>query len=166
MDNTYDFYRDKYNDIQRHAYIFLNQVPLIAQEQAQIVRRYSLGTDFVSINSVQDYNKDWLIKGYVKVDIREVEGPASGIKGKFLDANTFLKETMVQLPKMLFELEGEELKKYIYCSCMEVAADRLNERIAALRMQRIQIEAEIEKYVTLLKEYPCRKEEEECEEPI
>ncbi|MBE5866353.1 MAG: hypothetical protein E7292_09120 [Lachnospiraceae bacterium] len=160
MDNTYDFYRDKFNDIQRHAYVFLNQVPLIEEEQAQIIRKYSLGTDFVSINSVQDYNKDWLIKGYVKADIREVEGPASGIKGKFLDANTFLKETMVQLPKILFELGDDELKKRIYCSCMEIAAERINERIASLRMQKIQIEAEIEKYVTLLKEYPCDKEEE------
>lgn len=154
MDNTYDFYKDKFNDIQRHAYVFLNQVPLIAEEQAQIIRKFSLGTDFVSINSVQDYNKDWLIKGYVKADIREVEGPASGIKGKFLDANTFLKETMVQLPKILFELEDEELKNRIYCSCMEIAADRLNERVAFLRMQKLQIEAEIERYVTLLKEYP------------
>lgn len=160
MDNTYDFYKDKFNDIQRHAYVFLNQVPLIEEEQAQIIRKYFLGTDFVSINSVQDYNKDWLIKGYVKVDIREVEGPASGIKGKFLDANTFLKETMVQLPKVLFELEDEDLKKCIYSSCMEIAAHRLNERIASLRMQKIQIEAEIERYVTLLKEYPCPKEEE------
>lgn len=163
MDNTYDFYRDKYNDIQRHAYVFLNQVPLIAQEQAQIIRKYSLGTDFVSVNSVQDYNKDWLIKGYVKVDIREAQGPASGIKGKFLDSNTFLKETMVQLPKVLFELEDEELKKAIYGSCMEIAADRLNERIATLRMQKIQIEAEIERYVTLLKEYPCQRREENTE---
>lgn len=160
MDNTYDFYKDKYNDIQRHVYVFLNQVPLVAEEQGKIIRKYFLGTDFVSINSVQDYNKDWLIKGYVKMDIREAQGPASGIKGKFLDADTFLKETMVQLPKVLFELEEEELKKAVYCSCMEIAADRLNERIAALRMQRIQIEAEIERYVTLLKEYPCPRSEE------
>lgn len=158
MDNTYDFYRDKFNDIQRHAYVFLNQVPLIAEEQAQIIKKYSLGTDFVTINSVQDYNKDWLIKGYVKTDIREVEGPASGIKGKFLDANTFLKETMVQLPKILFELGDEELQKNIYCSCMKIAADRINERIASLRMQKIQIESEIDRYVTLLKEYPWEEE--------
>lgn len=160
MDNTYDFYKEKYNDIQRHVYTFLNQVPFIAEEQSRIIRKYSLGTDFVTINSVQDYNKDWLIKGYVKVDIREAEGPASGIKGKFLEGNTFLRETMVQLPKVLFELEEEELKKRIYCSCMEIAENRLNERIASLRMQKIQIEAEIERYVKLLKDYPCSRDEE------
>lgn len=159
MDNTYEFYKNKYNDIQRHAFLFLNQVPLTEEEQTQIIRKYFLGTDFVTINSVQDYNNDWLIKGYVKVDIREVEGPMGNIKGKFLDAETFLKETMVQLPKRLFEMEDEALKRDIYSSCMGIAERRINEHIASLRMQKIQIEAEVERYVNLLREYPCEKEE-------
>lgn len=158
MNNSYEFYKERYNDIQRHAYLFLNQVPLTAEEQARIIRMFSLGKDFVSINSVQDYNNDWLIKGYVKVDIRDVKEPVGSIKGKFLDGNTFLKETMVQLPKRLFELEEDVLKRVIFNGCMEVAKQRINECIASLRMQKIQIEAEIERYLTLLKEYPCEPE--------
>lgn len=153
MSDAYEFYKERYNDIQRHAYVFLNEVPLTEQEQVQIIRKYFLGTDFVTINSVQDYNADWLIKGYVKMDIRDVEEPVGNIKGKFLDTGTFLKETMVQIPKQLFELEGDGLKRAIYGSCMEIAERRINEHIASLRMQKIQLEAEIDRYAAFLKEY-------------
>ncbi len=153
MSDTYEFYKERYNDIQRHAYQFLNEVPLTDEEQLQIIRRYSLGADFVTINSVQDYNKDWLIKGYVKVDIREVKEPAGGIKGKFLDKDTFLKETLVQLPKELFELEEEALKQEVYSSCVKIAEDRINNHIATLRMQKLQIDDEIKRYSELLKQY-------------
>ena len=153
MDKTFEFYKDQYNNIQRYAYEFLSKVPLTEEEQLQIVRKYALGADFVTIISVQDYNKDWLIKGYVKVDIREVKEPAGGIKGKFLDKDTFLKETMVQLPKELFELKEDELKQEIYSSCVKIAEDRINSHIATLRMQKLQIDDEIKRYSELLKQY-------------
>ena len=153
MDNTFDFYKERYNDIQRHAYQFLNEVPLTDEEQVQIIRRYALGVDFAVINSVQDYNNDWLIKGYVKVDIRDVKEPAVGIKGKFLDKDTFLKETLVQLPKELFNMEDEELKQEVYSSCVNIAQDRINSHIATLRMQKLQIEDEIKRCSELLKKY-------------
>lgn len=158
MSDTYDFYRERYNDIQRYAYLFLSQVPLTPKEQGQIIRKYSLGTDFVTINSVQDYNNDWLIKGYVKVDIRDVEEPVSNIKGKFLDTENFLKETMVQLPKILFELDEDALKSRIYKSCMKVAKGRIEECIVSLRMQKTELEKEIEFYLSLLNKYSCEEE--------
>lgn len=153
MSNTYEFYKERYNDIQRHAYRFLNEVPLTAKEQAQIIRKYSLGKDFVTINSVQDYNNDWLIKGYIKVDIRDVNEPVDSIKGKFLDDNTFLKEVFVQIPKELFGMDEEDLKREVYSSCVKIAEGRINDHIATLRMQKLQIEDEIKKYVALLKEF-------------
>lgn len=159
LSDTYDFYKDRYNDIQRYAYEFLNQVPLTAQEQTEIVRMFCLGRNFETINSVQDYNKDWLIKGYEKVDIRDVKEPVGSIKGKFLDGNTFLREVMVQLPKALFEMEQLQLKQWIVGRCMGVARQRIDEYVATLRMQKIQIEAQIEKYLKLLSDYPCIAEE-------
>lgn len=153
MSDTYDFYKERYNDIQRYAYQFLNEVPLTDEEQLQIIRRYALGVDFAVINSVQDYNKDWLIKGYVKVDIRDVKEPAVSVKGKFLDKDTFLKETLVQLPKELFEMEEEALKQEVYSSCVKIAEDRINSHIATLRMQKLQIEDEIKRYSGLLRKY-------------
>ncbi len=159
LSDTYDFYKERYNEVQRHAYLFLNQVPLTAEEQTKIVRMFCLGRNFVAINSVQDYNKDWLIKGYEKVDIREVTEPVGSIKGKFLDGNTFLKEIMVQLPKALFEMEEDGLKEAVYGKCMGVARQRLEESVATLRMQKIQIEAQIERYLKLLQEYPCQPQE-------
>lgn len=156
MSNTYEFYKERYNDIQRHAYQFLNEVPLTAEEQTMIIRKYSLGKDFVTINSVQDYNDDWLIKGYIKADLREVEEPAGRIKGKFLDGDTFLKETLVQLPKKLFELEEEALRCEVYSSCVEIAEGRINNHIATLRMQKLQIEEELNRYLAMLQKY--RKE--------
>ena len=160
MSDTYEFYKERYNDIQRHAYHFLNQVPLTEEEQTRIIRKYSLGTDFVDINSVQDYNNDWLIKGYVKVDIRDVEEPVGNIKGKFLDAENFLKETMVQLPKRLFELEEAALRREIHSSCVKMVADRIKEYMESLKAQKAQIEEELEQYSALLREYPCEGEDE------
>ncbi len=159
MSDTYEFYKEQYNEIQRHAYYFLNEVSLPEEEQRKIVKKFSLGTDFVTINSVQDYNNDWLIKGYVKVDIREVKGPTGNIKGKFLDTETFLKESMVQLPKRLFELKDEELKKEIYGCCMEIASKRIHMILASLRMQKIQIEEEIERYSDFIRKYPIDETE-------
>lgn len=159
MDNTYDFYKEKYKDIQRQVYSFLDEVSLTEEELGQIVRKYSLGTDFAVINSVQDYNRDWLIKGYVKVNIRDVHEPAGRIKGKFLDADTFLKESMVQLPKKLFELNEDALKEEIYRCCMGIAEKRIHMTLASLRMQKIQIEEEIERYVAFLKKYEPDKPE-------
>lgn len=160
MNNSYEFYKNRYDDIQRHAYKFLNQVPLTEEEQGKIIRKFNLGRDFVEINSVQDYNNDWLIKGYVKVDIREVKEPVGSIKGKFLDRDTFLKETMVQLPKRLFELDDDTLQKVIFSECMHIAKRRIEEYIATLRMQKIQIEETIVRYQKLLKDYPCQIGEE------
>lgn len=160
MNNSYEFYKNRYDEIQRHAYKFLNQVPLTEEEQSQIIRKFSLGRDFVSINSVQDYNKDWLIKGYVKVDIREVKEPVGSIKGKFLDRDTFLKETMVQLPKSLFEMDEDTLGQVIISDCMQIAKRRIEECIATLRMQKIQIEETILRYQKLLEDYPCQDIEE------
>ena len=152
MDNSNDFYKERYLDIQRYAYHFLSRVPLTEEEQKQIIRKYFLGTDFVTVNSVQDYNNDWLIKGYVKVDIRDMEGPVGNFKGKYLDAEHFLKETMVQLPKRLFELDAEALRREILGSCMNMVAGRITEHMQSLRVQKAQIEEELEKYSALLSE--------------
>lgn len=153
MSDTYEFYKERHAYIGRLVQEFFANVPVSGEEQTQIIHRFALGVKLDVINSIQQYNNDLLIKGYEKVDIRSMTEPLSGVKGKFLDTGHFLKETMVQLPMQFFELKEEELDGVIRGICMEMAADRIKKHIQSLRMQKIQIEEDIARYLALLEEY-------------
>ncbi len=150
MSSTYDFYKERYNEIQRQVYLFGNEVPLTAEEQSRLVKRFSLGTDFYEINSIQEYNEDLLLKGYKKVDIREAEVCDGKIKGQIPEPGKVLQETFVQIPRELFEVGGNELQNLVYKHCVELIADQIKEHLSSLQLQKAQIEEEMARYSALL----------------